>query len=104
MIGDLIKWVFIAVFVLKLIGNISLPYRVLRSKPKQGISIGFALLGDLLLLIVLTSLSWIHGRVDVLNSHAKVAIGVIALVLVSYAHYFIVLLMNSGIGVSKKKK
>ena len=95
MISTVLFWVVVVVLALKLIGNLLLPYRVLRMNDEEGISLGFSLLGDWFLFFCIVGLAW-----DISNPWFGYEVGSAALIsggaiVASYFHYFGVLSIAS---------
>lgn len=99
---NVLYWIIIALLCLKVIGNISLPYRTLRLKADEGISIGFYILFDIALFALSILFSLVFGNIGILSDFGSAVRWVGGLILASYLHYFAVLVISDFIRRSKK--
>lgn len=91
MVIAVIYWIVLVVLGLKIIGNLVLPYSVLRMAEGEGYSLAFVLLVDLILVALTFVLAmWVDRPGWIYEPRYALAISGGA-VLTSYLHYFAVL-------------
>lgn len=86
--------IVLVALALKVLSNLILPYRVVKLPEEEAISLGFLLLGDLLLFTFAVMLAWAVDRPSPLYQAGKVAAVAGGAILGSYVHYFVVLMVN----------
>jgi hypothetical protein len=86
-----VYWVFFSIFVLKLIGNLLLPYRVLKMSDEEGISIGLGLFIDWILFFLLLGFAHWSSQAIFIYRMKMSMFTYGGAILLTYLHYFIVL-------------
>ena len=97
-------WIVLGILCVKAIGNVLLPYRVLKSKNDEGVSIGFLLLGDVVLLILVVLLSWAVDRPGLMYRVQSALLVAGGAIIGTYVHYFGVLFTADCITRRKRSK
>ncbi len=99
-----IYWLILALFGVKLLSNLAIPYRVLRLKDDQGLSLGFLLLGDVVLSLLIVVLAAAIDRPGLMYRLSTTLTFVATGVLGTYSHYFVVMLAASAWGKRERSK
>ncbi len=94
MVVTVVYWIVFMALTVKVYSNLMVPYRVLKLPEGAGISLGFTLLGDLLLFTFAVVLAWAVNRPGPLYEVGSVAAVAGGAILGSYVHYFVVLMVN----------
>lgn len=95
MVIIVIFWAAVAALALKLVGNLLLPYRVLRMSGDEGISLGLGLLADLLLFFCIVGLAWGISNPGFFYEVKNAALVAGGAIVATYFHYFGVLSLVS---------